>query len=389
MVSGYKACAPGHERTRRFAELCTELVTERSQAAILRGELAPTTAIVESSNYPIGLADDVARREGYRSFNLKGMIRATYLLQHEDGITYTRVIEQLSRSNSTPEGTFALFAESGITPVGAGSPDVIALNTPMLYSGNDYTEAVLNVQRWLDAYSGPDVLYGEQRGTQPMHVSYEEVRAESHRREQQLEVYVDKLEAFDIRLERAWQQGLISSEQRSNQHKTQLLNMLRSICLVCPEYADDCFGQEAAMLYREASDYAAMGDYERVDMIMGIAQQYEQPVAVCGEELTAEEAALLGLTPDSTQALTEAAKESMPITKGVCRINNCPSPKPTDIGPCHVCVGSHSCQALFDKGVKDPSKYYANTEGSKGESHETAQESEVPHIVGKFVLAGV
>jgi hypothetical protein len=36
--------------------------------------------------------------------------------------------------------------------------------------------------------------------------------------------------------------------------------------------------------------------------------------------------------------------------KGVCRIKSCPSPKPTDVGPCSICRG---CQHKFDSG-QDP-----------------------------------
>lgn len=38
--------------------------------------------------------------------------------------------------------------------------------------------------------------------------------------------------------------------------------------------------------------------------------------------------------------------------KGVCQVKACPSPKPTEVGPCSVC---RHCQAEFDRG-KDPTK---------------------------------
>jgi hypothetical protein len=38
--------------------------------------------------------------------------------------------------------------------------------------------------------------------------------------------------------------------------------------------------------------------------------------------------------------------------KGVCRVEACKSPKPTEVGPCHVC---RNCQHMFDKGI-DPTK---------------------------------
>lgn len=55
---------------------------------------------------------------------------------------------------------------------------------------------------------------------------------------------------------------------------------------------------------------------------------------------------------DESSSYKEGGKESWTWKKGKCQVKNCPSPIPTDVGPCSVC---RLCQAKFDKGL-DPTK---------------------------------
>jgi len=50
------------------------------------------------------------------------------------------------------------------------------------------------------------------------------------------------------------------------------------------------------------------------------------------------------------QASTEDGADTWSWKPGVCQVKACPSPKPTEVGPCSVC---RRCQAEFDKGL-DP-----------------------------------
>ncbi len=72
------------------------------------------------------------------------------------------------------------------------------------------------------------------------------------------------------------------------------------------------------------------------------------------------------LPSESSESELPATEDSEDQTswawkKGVCRVNNCLSPKPTDVGPCRVC---RSCQRDFDEGI-DPTKGTLITAESK------------------------
>lgn len=61
------------------------------------------------------------------------------------------------------------------------------------------------------------------------------------------------------------------------------------------------------------------------------------------------------ISPDGSLSAEEGKGEESKVwtwKKGVCRVTNCPSPKPTEVGPCSVCRG---CQHKFDAG-QDPTK---------------------------------
>lgn len=49
---------------------------------------------------------------------------------------------------------------------------------------------------------------------------------------------------------------------------------------------------------------------------------------------------------------TNAERSSWKWTTGICKVRSCPSPKPTEVGPCSVC---RTCQHVFDSGG-DPTK---------------------------------
>lgn len=57
------------------------------------------------------------------------------------------------------------------------------------------------------------------------------------------------------------------------------------------------------------------------------------------------------VSTEGTQSTEEAGdSDTWTWTIGVCQVKACPSPKPTEVGPCSVC---RHCQAEFDKGI-DP-----------------------------------
>ena len=273
------------------------------------------------------------------------MSRSTHLIQHEDG-QYTRVIETISRSNSDWRSTFGFFQQVGIRVESGFEPDIAGLRTPVVYNTEQLADGIVDIQRMLDRAAGQKIRYGEIEGTNSAHVEYEAIRELSYVREEQIEHYVGLLAHYEALLDSQVEAGTISLEERQAQYAEQVRICLRSICSLAPEYAKDCFGEEAARFYYAASEHIAIGDTEGAMALIRASQAGEQSVTFCGVTLTPERAAELGLELADLKTLTEEAKESWKWKQGICRVQTCPTrPGKTEVGPCSVCRG---CQAKFD-----------------------------------------
>jgi hypothetical protein len=351
LLNGYDESVPYHERLRRFAELGNELLIQKAHRRMMAGELSSSLVIHESSDFPEGMHD--ADLLGYRSDNRKGMLRSTHLRVNPDG-SYTRIIEQMSYSNSSPYKTFALMHSAGIFVAGVDKPDVMSLHTPLIYDSNDLVDGVVAIQKKLDAIAGDGIRYGDVGN--PMHVSYEQVREVSAQREAQIGHYTTKLADFEQKLATAEAAGQITRQERQGQYAEMVRQILRAVCALAPEYAADCFGHEAARIYRQISYAVAQGDILAAERLQELAKPVEKTVTFCGVAITAEKAKELGLQVDSFGNLVEEGKESWKWKMGKCVVPKCSSPKPTEVGPCSVC---RHCQAIFDKGG-DPTKAYSS-----------------------------
>jgi hypothetical protein len=350
LLNGYDPALPEPERTRRFQEICNELVIQRTHKAIVAGHQDPETAVLELSDFITGLTDREALELGYRPYNRKGMVRSTHLRKDSEK-HYTRVIEQISRSNGLADTSFALLHSGGIYPQGYERPDVLALKNPVLYSTRDLVDGAIDIQRKLDSFAGAGVQYGEIGNEQ--HVPYYELREESARREAQIEYFIDRLADYDKRLEQLEARGAITGDQRHDQYAQEIRQILRAICTLAPEYAEDCFGTAAAPHYRQAAMHEAAGDHEAALRSIEAARPYEQPILFCGVMISPEEAARLGIKVDGVGQLISEGKESWRWKKGVCQVKVCRTrPGKTEVGPCSVC---RRCQAVFDNGG-DPAK---------------------------------
>ncbi|HTE57587.1 MAG TPA: hypothetical protein VK694_02500 [Verrucomicrobiae bacterium] len=352
LLRGWSDRLPEAEKRRRFPEICEELTIQAVQKAIVADELPESTAVALASDFPEDMPEKSARNLGYRPDNKKGMVRSTHLVAHPDG-TYTRIIEQMSRSNGTWRSTFGFLKAAGITPMHRETADVTALATPFLYSVQDYTNGVVDIQKRLDQHAGPNIRYGEIIGANPLHVNYDQVRQESMAREKQAEKLLDGIAAYEEKLDALVAQGLIEQRQRDSQYGKKILHTLRAICTMAPEYAADCFGQKAATYYQRASDAVLTGDFDRAQRIISDARQHEEVVVICGASLSDEEEAELGLGLDSMANNLKNTKELWGWKAGICRVMSCATrPGQTEVGPCSVC---RKCQAKFDKG-QDPTK---------------------------------
>jgi hypothetical protein len=195
LLNGWDESLPHYELSRRFAEICNELFIQKTHRAIVKGSLPPDTEVLEVSDHPEPL---LGAQLGYRDANRKGMVRSTGLRNNGNG-QYTRVIEQVSRSNSHDGSTRSFFASCGV-PLRQDIPvDLAALERPTIYTRRDYVDGVVDVQRSLDWHAsqraGEYVLYGDTGERIDRHPAYENLRYESVGREKQIEFYTGKLAA--------------------------------------------------------------------------------------------------------------------------------------------------------------------------------------------------
>lgn len=349
LLNGWDEVLPTHEKLRRFAELCEELTIQRVHRAIATGEMPSDTAVAVVSDYPEAMDEDNATRFGYRTANKKGMIRSTHLQKNPDG-SYTRVIEQVSRSNSTWDSTASFLMEYGIQ-ADQDIPDIAVLHTPLIFSTTDYEGGVVDLVNKLDEHSGLDVLYGDTKAHNN-HAPYSMLRQESARRESEVTSYIDRLAQLDIQLGALTLKGLTIAE-RDIIYKQEVDRMLTAICTVDPSYAVSTYGEKAAIYFYEAAQLVSKGDISRAQHLLESTKHLRQTVTFCGMSISVDAAKKMGLEVNTFGDLIGKGKESWRWKKGVCRVKSCPTrPGSTMVGPCSVCK---SCQIQFDKGI-DPTK---------------------------------
>ncbi len=343
LLNAYSESLPAHEQRRRFMEICEELTLQALERKIVAGEVSESVQLATISDYIVEgtMSEKSAELIGYRAGNKKGMVRTNRLRSNDDG-TVTRISQQLSRSNSSAEQSRAFLMEQGVTVRASAYADVSVLGTQLLH---DMAEGVIGLQRRLDHHQGPGIRYGEIINDQQS--TYESLEAESTKRERVAQCYVDQLADFTRQLDRQLQSGCINEKQYQAQFKHEVAAILRAICVMDPSYAVGCFGEASQSGFVRASDLTAAGDYAGAAAVVEANQSLEQTVSFCGMSIAAEEAQKLGIEVDPITKLLKIGVEKWKSRQGACRIENCPSPKQTEIGPCSVCM--NGCQKLFDR----------------------------------------
>jgi hypothetical protein len=296
-----------------------------------------------------------AENLGYRYGNKKGMVRSTSLRQNPDG-SYTRVIEQVSRSNGTWSSTFSFLEAAGIK-TDKGIPDLVALQTPLISTRKDFANGVVDLMRMLDEHSGSNVRYGEFREASEQYVAYKDLRIESIRREREIENFVKNLADLEEQLDDKVKAGQLSNEQRTGIFKDEVSRILDAICTLNPTYAHDTFGKETVLFYEEIAVLYAQGREREAMQVLHQVQDLKQTVTFCGLSIPVERAKEMGLKVNSVGDLIEQGKDSWEWKQGVCAVKTCSSrPGKTEVGPCSICK---SCQEDFDHG-NDPTKKLGN-----------------------------
>lgn len=348
LLNGWNDQLPQHEKDRRFQEVCEELLIQRTHQAIIEGVLPPNTAVGVISDCPVVEMPGL----GYRYENRKGMVRSTHLEYNADG-TFTRVIEQVSRSNSGWASTFGFLSSCEIYVDSGKTPDVAGLQAPFLYTTADYPGAVVDIQRQLDRWSVGDVLYGDSGDKAHRHVGYESLREESARREGEIKGYIDDLAALEAQLDGLKKGNKLSETEALDIYKGEVMRILDAICSLDPDYAEATFGQAAAVVFYEANQLLMRGQTQAAADLLEANQFLKKTVTFCGMSISLEKAKELGLEVNDYEELVEKGKESWQWKQGVCQVKSCPTrPTKTKVGPCSVC---ERCQRKFDAG-QDPTK---------------------------------
>lgn len=351
LLNSFSDSLPAHEKRRRFQEICEELTLQAIELKMVSGRMSFNRQIATISDYivPGTLSEKSAQSIGYRPYNKKGMVRSTSLHKNQDG-TYTRVTEQVSRSNSNAQMSKTFLETNGVIVNTAQYADVAVLGTQFMH---DMSEGVVGLMRRLDQHQGESIRYGEPISDDQ--ASYEDVRQVSAQREMIAHGYVQQLAELTQLLDKRLEDGLITRRQHNNTFKEQVGNILRAICVMDPSYAVDCFGEKARGGFVEAGHLVATGDFIGAENILLKNQSFEQTPSFCGMSLTKDEADQLGINIDSMSNLLKMGKESWKWSKGVCRVEQCPTrPGKTKVGPCSVCEG---CQYEYDRG-NDPTRVY-------------------------------
>jgi len=349
LLSGWSALLPEHEQKRRFLEICEELTIKKQQDGILAGWLPEDTELGLISDCPP--EELVGNSIGYRFLNRKGMARSSAIRVNHDG-TITRIIEQVSRSNSSAISTFSFLADNGIVVERNEQPDLVALGTPFLYRRNDLVDGIVDVQRQLDHWSGVGVIYGDKKTDKPQHVAYERLREESARREDETECYINDLADLEQELAKRKDQGLTQAEALQI-YKDEVVRILDAVCMLQPDYAEVTFGKTAAPIFYLAAEMVARGEFAAADSLVQQHSNLKQTITFCGMSISLDQAKELGLPVNSLGELVTKGKEKMKFKTGVCIVKSCDTrPGKTEVGPCSVCK---KCQFRFDHN-DDPTK---------------------------------
>ncbi|MBP9738349.1 hypothetical protein KBD20_01535 [Candidatus Saccharibacteria bacterium] len=344
LLNSYSPDLPAHERERQFQELCEELTRQEVERAIARGFLPADTQVATISDDPTtaGMSVDLAVSLGYRPVNHKGMVRSTRLEQLSGGM-FNRVTEQVSRSNSHSALSSEFLRDVGFEKRLTVHADAAVLGTQILHSMG---EGVVGIMKRLDAHMGEAIRYGE-----PIHdtqIRYEDLRTESAVREAQAECYIGTLADYMNKIDQRYNSGQIDKAVHSELLKTEIHRILQAICVMRPEYAFDCFGEDSIQTYQDAANLAVSGHASGAGGVVKSNEHKEQTVTFCGMSISRKEAEQKGINPDSLNSLIQLGLEKWPTRIGACRVPECLSPKPTEVGGCDVCTGS--CEPLFNKG---------------------------------------
>ncbi|MBX4197332.1 hypothetical protein KW801_02110 [Candidatus Saccharibacteria bacterium] len=351
LINGWSDSLPPWEKERRFLEIVEELISHRVWQDIKTGRLPEDAFVITISNFPDNAPAIEASQVGYGILNKKGMVRTTSFEND------TRTVEQVSRSNSDDFSAMRFFSGNGLVLRKVSSPGF--LSSQIIASKADFPDGVVDIQRALDSFAGPNIIYGEDKSQIDLTVpDYDNLREVSWAREDQVESSIKKLADFERQLDIDYKQGLMSYNDKLSAINARRKELVNEICLLDPTYAKDARGEATVEHFEQAALAMAAGNdaagIAHLESALSVADS--RAGAVCGGN---------GLTtvvdnnqPTEAKRLFLEAKnerKNWKWKKGVCLVKECPTrPAKIKVGPCSVC---EKCQGLYDDG-KDPKSVY-------------------------------
>ncbi len=372
LLNAYDESSPEWELRRRFQEICEELTVYRTYTLIESGELPADTFVMTVSDIPDeNISDTEKHQNGYRALNAKGMLRSYHFHREDDGM-WTRILEQVSRSNSNDLSTRRWYSENaGAVPISSTG----GLSEQILVTRDRMPDGIVTMTRELDEIFGVDRLYGETGAEKSANnrADYNSLRQDSALREEMLTKFSSMLEVTDAELKQKQIKGEITYQQRLFYFDQEIKNhLIPRILFNAPQFAKDAYGREAGEIAERASVLFQQGQvYQARDMMMiAFVQRDERAGTGCGG-LGAKQTSDNPM--DIVDAMTKAVegavedRKDWKWSKGICQVESCKTrPGKTEVGPCSVC---RNCQKVFDSGG-DPTKY--KTEASVQKNQQPA-----------------
>jgi len=367
LLNGYMINENSWDKRRNFEEICEELFIYRGFKKVKNGELPKDTIFLTSSDSPDEkVADQEKVDQGYRMLNNKGMLRSYHFEEDTDG-NWTRVLEQVSRSNSNDKSTRRWCnSNTASVPISATG----GLSMQVVASRRRLPDGVVTWTSELDAIFGTDRFCGEPIDDVQLN-RHDSLREKSAEKEIMLQKQSKMAADFDSELKLKQLAGDITYRERLAEFYKYIDDvLLRRIVLNSPQYARDTFGEVAGAHYEKASYYFQQGDMRQAEMHMHLGERTVVKEASVGCGGTGSQNS--DTDPDGIGSLISNAiegaiedKEDWTWTEGVCRVDSCDTrPGTTKVGPCSVCK---DCQHIFDKGG-DPTLRTSDSKSVKKQS---------------------
>jgi hypothetical protein len=370
LLNAYDTSSPDWELRRRYQEICEELTIYRTFSLIESGHLPEDTLVLTASDIPDdNVSDSEKHQNGYRALNAKGMLRSYHFRRESDG-SWTRILEQVSRSNSDDFSTRRWYNENAaVVPLNSTG----GLSEQIIVSRRRMPDGVVTFTKELDEIFGVDRLYGESGAEKAINnrADYNSLREDSALREEMLSKFSRILEQKDAELKQKQISGEITYQQRLYYFDQEINNnLIPRILFNAPQFAVDTYGKTAGLLAERASILFQQGFVNQAIDMMSVAfnQRDERASTSCGG--VGSKQSLGNNPPDLLNSISKAAegagedRKDWKWTKGICQVESCSTrPGKTEVGPCSVC---RKCQKIFDSGG-DPTKDKSESNRDKRE----------------------